>query len=248
MTILIDAYRLGPPAVAYLTLGAALSSTGGGAIPLPTDYEAGDLLLTVAMERGVTFTTTPTSAGFTQRATANGGAGAEGNDTGQAYINVCSLVAAGLGSDGNPSVDGDAGKNCALAVALAYRRSGGSSISLGQAVAADNTAGTAWSAPMSTNPGITAGDTIMVASAVNGSYPSGFSNPRLAVPGLTGSPFTMTARALIETTTGFNGTLVVHEVTIPQGAGTATGNATFTMTSGVNGPAGVSALIRMRAA
>jgi hypothetical protein len=226
------------------TMGTAAAGTTSLAVPYPSGIRAGDLLVLSVANKYQTYTPT-TPAGWTLPANGQGtgGSGAEGVDQGTVYATAFVKVATGT-ETGSQTVTITSG-NSAVGRMLLVRGWGGATWDYAATNGSDNTVDAAWSVTGAANPGLTAGDLVLVISAVNAD------TYLFNAAGLTASGITAAGQSDLfedKTTNGNDTELLVSRHYIL--SGTATGAPTFAMTStgfasGLS-PAGASVFLRIR--
>jgi hypothetical protein len=234
----------GGGAIAYGALGT-LTTTGTTApnIAYPSGISEGDLLIMVLGNRP-NASTFSTPSGWTAPSgnTATGGAGSEGAGTGVVRATVFTRVATGTES-GSFALSLSSGTSVVGGI-FRVGRTTGKNWSVALASGSDSSAGTSYSAAMGSDPGVTSGDLVFVASVTSEDTPT-FASEALSQTGVTYG--TMTERIDQAVTTGNDLHLVLSEHAIT--SGTSSAAATYTMTaSGTNAAntAGVSIMIRLR--
>jgi hypothetical protein len=234
----------GGGSVTFGAIGTVTTSgTTAPTVAYPAGIAAGNLLI-LAIANRPNASTPSTPSGWTAPAnnTVTGGAGAEGAGTGVVRITV--FVKEATGSEaGNLALAITSGTSCG-AVIWRVSRGSGKSWLVALASGSDNSAGTGWSATFGSNPGVTSGDLVFVASAASEDTAS-FASQALAQTGVTYGA--MTERTDTAITTGNDLRLVVTEH--PISSGTSSAAATYTMTAsgtGSTNTAGASVMIRLR--
>jgi hypothetical protein len=234
----------GGGSAAYGTIGAVTTTgTTAPTVAYPASIAAGDLLiLAIANRPNASTPSTPSDWTAATNYTTTGGAGSEGAGTGTVRITVFTKVAVGT-ETGNLTLGITSGTSCG-AVMWRCTKTTGKNWSVALAIGSDNSAGTAWSVTFGSDPGVTAGDLVFVASASSEDTAS-FASQALSQTGVTYG--TMNERADTAITTGNDLRIVVaqHAVT----SGTSSAAAVYTMTSsGTNSAnsAGASIMIRLR--
>lgn len=233
-------------AIAWVSTGSGAVGTTTMSVPYPASLAAGNLLVMFVVNKY------PTNAPATPPgwiAPANnqftGGAGAAGADSGTVYITVFIRVSNGAES-------GSVTVNCASGNSMGGRivQYSKTSASYGWAIAcnggADNSAGTDWSVTAGADPGLTAGDMLLVASGINGDAYT-YSAEAVSAAGISAWG-TVAERA--DTPIVFNGDQCAYVISEhPVTTGTSTAAPVFSMTaSGTagNAPAGASIFVRLR--
>lgn len=222
------------------TIGTGTTSVTPGA---PASVAVGDpLALLICNKYPNNAPTTPTGWTLPTNGQGSGGQGTDTVDGGHVYATWYFRVADGTAAD-TPAVTVTSGNSC-TATLIRMTAAAGKSFSVAAANGSFNTAGTAWSVAMGTDPGITAGDFLLVGSAHN-SDSGGVSAHAMAATGLTIG--TVTERSDSGTTSGddmrqFSATALVSSGTA---SGVLTYTATISATAG-DAPAGASVLLRVR--
>ena len=230
-------------AIAYVDAGTVAAGTTSLSVPYPATVAAGNLLvLAICNKYPTNRPSTPTDWTAPSGNQYSGGAGSAGADTGTVYITYYVKIATGS-ETGNVSVTLTSANTCigrifrfskAATATWAYACAGGS----------DNSAGTAWSVTAGSDPGVTANDLLIIASAMCGNPMTG-SGYGLTQTGVTfGS---ITERQDSGTNNGDDCSLIV--VTVPISSGTGSAAPVFTFTVGGTASAtaaGASGILRMR--
>lgn len=234
----------GGDAITFGSIGSATTSgTTAPSVAYPTGIQAGDILILAIGNRPNT-STPATPSGWTDASdyTQTGGAGSEGAGTGVVRCTVFYKVADGTES-GNLSLSIASGTSCAAAM-WRVTKTTGKDWAVALANGSDNSAGTSFSVAMGSDPGVTAGDLVYVAT-VSSEDTASFASQALTQSGVTyGS---MSERLDQAVSTGNDLRLVVSEHAVS--SGTSVAAATFTATaSGTNSGnvAGTSIMIRLR--
>jgi hypothetical protein len=236
----------GGGAIAFGAVGTVTTSgTTAPTVAYPSGIAAGNLLiLAIANRPNASTPSTPSGWAAPANNSVTGGAGSEGAGTGVVRMTVFVKEATGTES-GSLSLSIASGTSCG-AVMWRVSRGSGKDWRVALANGADNSAGTGWSAAFGSDPGVTSGDLVFVASAASEDTAS-FASQALSQTGVTyGS---MTERADSAITTGNDLRLVVTEH--PVSSGTSSAAATYTMTAsgtGSTNTAGASVMIRLRQA
>ncbi|MCA9369102.1 DUF2341 domain-containing protein, partial [Candidatus Woesebacteria bacterium] len=239
ITVAVPPSGLGIEAVAAPAVGTTALS-----VPYPNHISTGDLLvLTVGNKTSASIPTAP--VGWTENSNfqATGGIGVEGADSGTMVATVYTKIATGnetgfetVATSGTSSV----GRM------FVVNKEPGKVWDVAMANGNDNSADVTWNVTAGSNPGITAGDLIIVVSAIN----SDFSIYDAQTVSATGTTFqTLTDGEIYEngTTAGNDMELVAsrHRVL----TGTATAAPSYSMTSRsttANSPTGASIFVRLR--
>ncbi|SDI19135.1 DUF6701 domain-containing protein [Propionivibrio dicarboxylicus] len=248
----VAAENLTYAAVAYgssgggtLTTSGSTSGTTSLSVPYPTGITAGDMLVLAVGNKYATGSAPVTPSGWTLAIQQSGGIDTgTGNDRGQVYSTIFTKQALGTES-GNLTV-AVTGANTSMARMFRYTKTPGSYWETAVTSGVDNTPGTTWSITAAANPGITAGDIVFVASALNGNQVTNWTQA------LTTAGVTYSAVAERNDTTSGTGNdmgLIVADFTAT--AGTATGVPVYSM-AGATGfattysPTGASSFLRLR--
>lgn len=227
-------------AISFVNAGAAASGSTSAAPAWPASPVLGNIaILTVANKYPANGPDTP--AGFTLAGQFTGGAGASGVDSGNVYITVFYKVLDGT-ETGTVTVSVTSGNSMRARIFQYTNGTGAWSVAI--AGGGDNSAGTSWSVTGDVDPGITTGDLVFTASAINGNTYT-YSAQTLTVTGVTVG--TMNERNDDGNATGDDIGLVVAGFAID--SGTSSAAPVFAMTaSGTAGnePAGATAMLRLR--
>lgn len=230
--------------ISFGSAGAVVGGTTSLSVPHPTGIQPDDLLVLVIVNKYPTNAPTlPTGWVALSNNQANGGSGASGIDTGSVYTTIFVKIADGTES-GNLAVTITSG-NAARGRMFRYAKSKGMKWDLACAQGADNTAGTDWSVTGGSDPGMQAGDVVLVGSGTNTDAYS-YKNQKITQTGVEYDPGVIER----EDSGGSNGddlALVVSEHRIL--SGTSSAAPIFTMTSqntAANRPAGGSVFLRIR--
>lgn len=222
---------------------AATSGTTSLSVPHPSGIAAGNLLVLVVGNKYPT-AGPATPAGWSLAAQATGGLGGQAADSGAVYSTVFVKVATGSES-GNLSVT-LAGANSSMARMFRYVKTG-ASWDTAATTGADSVPNLAWSVIGAANPGLTAGDVLLLSSSLNCDRVNGWTQSVTA----TGATFgTRVERNDTTTTSGNDQALVVSEH--PVASGTATAAPVYSMTGSggagatANCPTGASVFLRLR--
>ncbi len=230
--------------ISYVGISGSAIGIDSLVFTYPGGIAAGDLLvLAISNKYPTNGPTTP--SGWTAPANnqRSGGAGSNGENTGSVYSTVYVKVATGDES-GYLSVSIPSG-NCAVGRLLAYRKSGSSWL-WGWACTngVDNIPGTSWSAEGAADPGVTAGDWVVVCSAIN-STEHYYVSHAVSQAGITWGASTERADSAVSY--GDNCDVVVSDHVAA--SGNSSGLPTFTMTAwpgATYSPAGASVFLRIR--
>lgn len=231
-------------AVTYGASGTSVSGTTSLTVSYPTGIAAGDLLiLTVGNKYPTNGPTTPTGWTLFQ---ASGGLGTAGNDSGQVYSTVFVKEAVGTES-GNLTVTLTSA-NTSMARMFRYTKAAGTVWSYAATTGSDNIAGPGrtWNVTGAANPGITAGDVVIVVSGLNGNQVTSWTESITA----TGATFgTVAERQDAASGTGNDMGMVVSEHPVSSGTATAAPDYAMTAANGTittNSPTGASVFLRIR--
>ncbi|WP_319244433.1 DUF6701 domain-containing protein [uncultured Propionivibrio sp.] len=235
-------------AQAAVTWGAsggtgATTGTTSLSIPYPSGIVAGNLLVLVVGNKYPTAGPT-TPAGWTLMAQATGGLGAQAADSGPVFMTTFVKVASGTEA-GNLSLT-VTGANSSMARIFRYAKTG-ASWDYAATTGADTVGNLTWSVTGAADPGLTAGDVLLMASALNCDRVNGWTESVAATGATFGTPV---ERNDTTTTSGNDQGLVVSEH--PVASGTATAAPVYAMTgSGGAGattvcPTGAAVFLRMR--
>ncbi len=229
--------------ISYGTEGNIGQGTTFISVPYPTEISEGDLLvLAIANKHPPSIPSTPDGWTALENHQASGGAGSSGADSGNVTATIFVREATGFES-GNVSVSISSG-NSSIGRISRYSGVSGKIWDLAATSGSDDSAGTSWSVTGASNPGITSGDMIIVASAINTDARS-YSAQSISATGATFSNHT--ERYESGTTQGNDSELVLSDHTVT--GGTATTAPDFTMTangSTTSNPAGASVILRAR--
>jgi hypothetical protein len=230
-------------AITFVTAGTAAVGTTTLSLPLPASIAPGNVLVLFVAHKYGALPAAP--AGYEAVGSFVGGSGASGIDAGQARISVFVKRVSVAGESGNVTVTLAAG-NAARGRILQYAKTVNGGTVWGWALAggASNTPGLAWAITAGSDPGITAGDMILAASAVNGDGAT-FSAQALTATGITLG--TEVERDDGSTTNGDDLAMFVSEH--PVATGTAAAPAVYAATASATAasqPAGATAFLRLR--
>lgn len=213
---------------------------------LPTGRSDRDLLVMFVATKPDTATIdTPTDWTAPTNGAGSGGGGTTGADTGPTNCAVFYRVVDGL--EVAPTVSVTSG-NSSWALIFNYRSSYSPNVTWDVAAAngTDITTGAAWSVTMGTDPGLGAGDEVIVGSSI----PTDVSTPaQFTVVGLsaTGCTFNATCMAIEpETTTGNDMGGFITRATVLTGPSSAAAVYTATASGTTTNVRGVSVLCRLR--
>jgi MSHA biogenesis protein MshQ len=228
--------------ISLIGVGGWATGTTSLSVAYPTGIQAGDqLVLAICNKYPTNSPSLPSGWSAPSNSQGTGGAGANGNDSGNVYATIFVKVATGSES-GNLTVTITSGNSAVAQMAL-YRKAADKNWENVCTNGADNTAGTDWSVTGAANPGITAADRIFTCSAINTDSYS-FSSHAISATGVT---FGAVQADGSGTNLGQDSYCVItdHEVS----AGTASAAPVFTMTASGTAsdiPAGATVILRMR--
>lgn len=229
-------------ALSVASIGTAATGSTSVAAGYPSGIAAGDLLVYgVSNKFPSNGPTTP--SGWAQNGQAQGGNGSAGGDSGDTYSTVLTKEAVGSES-GSLSVT-ITGGDTAVGRMLRLTKSSGNPWSLASTTGAQNTVSTTITTTGAADPGVQAGDVVLVFFAPNTDSRT-FDTATLTVPGCT-------VGAATEQFESYNGGgnfcgLVVYS--FPIVSGTSSGAPTFTCAAsgtGTNSPCGGITFLRVRA-
>ncbi len=232
--------------IAYSSVGTASGNqTTVLQITAPATVNQGDLLVMgIANKYPTNGPTTPTGWTAVTNYRASGGIGTTGLDTGLIYASVYVREAEGwedsvVFSVDVPTANGSEGQ------IVRYTKGNGKKWDLAATNGSDNTGSSnTWSVTGAADPGITAGDMVVVVSAVNTDLYN-YSAQAITATGLTMG--TQAERVETASTGGDDMELVMSDHAVS--SGTASTAPTFTMTSSANSataPGGASIILRLR--
>lgn len=230
--------------VTFVSGGASASGTTSAAPTIPAGAVGDLLVLCVANKYPTNAPSTPSGWIAPTNNQATGGAGAAGLDAGTVYSTIFVRVADG--TEGATVTVSVTSGNSMRAFVCRYRAPTLGGYDYACTGGSDNSAGTSWSVTGAANPGITAGDMVVVCSAANADTQS-FSSEAVSATGITWG--TSNERTDAGWTDGDDGKIIVSDH--PATSGTASAAPVFTMTaSGTSGsqPAGASVFLRIREA
>lgn len=225
-------------AVAFGTAGTVGVGSTSITPGLPASLTDGDVVWIVVVSKPDT-TTHVTPTDWSLAGSAAGGGGTSGNGTGPTRVSVMFRVKDASWST-MPAITCTGG-NSTAAQAFRYTRDTSKTLDVASAGGAFSGNTTAWSATMASDPGVTAGDLVLLASSTQDEAPT-WSAETFTATGLTLGTATERSEA-IEGTTGndVGGWMADRPVT----AGTATAPAVVTATSSV-ASRGATLLVRVR--
>ncbi|MDP2170312.1 MAG: LamG domain-containing protein [Rhodocyclaceae bacterium] len=230
-------------AVAFGAAGDVETGTTSLSVLHPAGIVAGDLLVLVVGNKFSPDDPPVTPAGWTLVGQGEGGLGnTSNNDQGPVFSTIFVREAVG-GETGNLTVSLP-GANSSMGMMFRYSKVAGTAWDYAATSGSDNIANTAWSVTGASNPGIQAGDMLIVGSAIN------TDNHTYSVQSVTSTGATFgahTERQDSGTGNGRDMQLVVSDHTVT--AGTATAAPVFTMTASgtaTNRPTGASVILRIR--
>lgn len=224
----------------YSTVASLVQAMAGGLSPT-----SGNLIVAIFCVRTTqTITESFQLQTFTKIADFTGTLGSFAADSGQARILIYAKVTNGTETGAVYLAYSNLNGSTGYAAAYEYSKTGDAwnFVACG---GVDETAGTAWSVTGNSDPGISAGDVVIAASAINTDAYT-YSSEAISATGISAWG-TMTERADLGSTAGYDCRLVIsdHPVT----TGTSSAAPVYTMTassSGTNNPAGATAMIRIR--
>lgn len=228
----------------YGASGSAATGTTSLSVPYPSGIAAGDVLvLSISNKYPTNGPSTPSGFTLPTNGQGSGGAGSSGSDSGSVYATPYFKIADGTES-GNLSVTITSG-NCAVGRMFRYTVADGYSVDVAAHNGSDNTAGTSFSATAGADPGLTAGDMLVVTAATNTDART-YSAEAVSATSVSawGTVVELNDSA---TSGGGQCRLVVSEH--PVDAGTSSAAPVFTMTASgttANQNAGAASFLRMR--
>jgi hypothetical protein len=231
--------------VGSVAFGAAGTVSAGGttsiSVPYPTGITRGDLLvLSLAVRPQGATITTPTGWTAPSNNTGTGGAGGEATDAGTVKVAVFTKEADGT-ETGNLAVTVGNTPNAGMGRMFRYSRTTGKQWSVACANGADNDGGTGWSVTGNVDPGITAGDMVIVSTALNTDAPT-WSSQALSATGVTFGA--ANERQDTGVTTGNDIKLMVSDHAVS--SGTSSAAPVYTATASATSPEGASVFLRIR--
>lgn len=230
-------------AIAFGSIGATAVGTTSLAIAYPASISAGDLLVMVVANKYPT-NGPSTPGGWTAPANnqGSGGAGASGVDQGNVYCTVFVKVADGS-ETGSFNLSVPSG-NASVGAMLRYTKAAGKTWAWACANGSFNVASSTWSVTAGSDPGVTAGDMVVVGSGINSD------NYTWSLESITATSVTFgstTERQDGGTTNGDDCGMVVADALAASGTGSAAPNLGMKASgSAVNSPAGASVFLRLR--
>ena len=230
--------------ISYVGISGSAIGVDSLVFTYPGGIAAGDLLvLAISNKYPTNGPTTPSGWTAPTNNQRSGGAGSNGENTGSVYSTVYVKVATGDES-GYLSVSIPSG-NCAVGRLLAYRKSGSSWLWAWACTnGVDNIPGTSWSAQGAADPGVTAGDWVVVCSAIN-STEHYYVSHAVSQAGITWGASTERADSAVS----YNDNCDVVVSDHVAASGNSSGLPTFTMTAwpgATYSPAGASVFLRIR--
>lgn len=226
-------------------------ATGTGSTSISPDNPAstadGDMVLLAVVAKPDTATiVTPTGWDPIVNGENAGGGGTTGADTGPTRCAVFAKRVNGTIATA-PTVSVTSGNSC-WAQMFAYRSTHGANTgwSLAAANGIDSTTGSAWSATCATNPGLEAGDWVLVASSIptDVTTPAQFTGESISATGATFA--NMVERSEPEGTVNNDIGGFVFQMDVTAGPATAAPVVTATAAATNTNVRGVSVLVRMR--
>ena len=229
-------------ALTYVGAGTVAYSTGNPS-PGAAANGIGDLLvLLVGTKPDTTPATTPT--GWTSLGAVSGGTGTTGIDTGPMRVGVFWKIASSANE--TPGAVTVTGNNVSAAQIFAWSIGAGNSVDVVMTGAADTTTGTAFTATMPVDPGLTVNDELLVVGVIptDVTTPAQFTAETVSAPGIT----TVTLTELIEWDTASGSDMGGFVARGPVVTGTSTGAPTISATAAgtTTNVAGPLALVRIR--
>lgn len=230
-----------------ITYGAVGTVTTTGTTAPTVDYPTGitydDILLMAVVNRPST-STPATPDGWTAPAnnTVTGGAGAEGAGTGLIRTTVFYKIATGTES-GTETLNITSGTSAGAAI-WRVARTTGKDWGIALASGSDNSAGSSWSVTFGSDPGVTAGDLVFVASGSSEDTAT-LATEAMTQTGVTFGTVTERVDTAIATGNDIRLAITQHAIT----SGTSSAAAVYTMTASGTGNgnvAGSSVMIRLR--
>jgi len=233
--------------VAYGTTGSVdNTSTTSLSVPYPASIAAGDLLvLTIANQYPNWGPDTPAGWSAPANNQGSGGKGSDGADSGNVYATIFVKEAVGGDDAGGNLIVPIPGGTKAVANMFRYTRGSGKAWDYAATNGSDNdNSDTTWSVTGASDPGITSGDMVIVASAINSDETaSALSSEALSSAGVTYGA--MNERKDIAAVAGCRLVVSDHLVT----GGTSSAAPVYTATTGTpsgNYPCGASVILRIR--
>lgn len=223
-------------AIAFVSQGTVISGTTQiTTAAYGTGWAAGDLIVfTVASNHGADPQNTPTVAGFTSAGSFQGGTGLPAAGTGPRRLTFFTREAQ-AGDDTTPQIDLTSGNIMLAASTVLSKGAGETWATPVTAFGFEDTAGTAWSQVMTTDPGLAANDMLLLGCAVCDT-----SNTDAEAVTATGATFgTVTERTDQGSETGNDISLHVATVAVSTGPNSATPTRTATHTTADSGVMGV---------
>lgn len=232
--------------ITFGSAGAAAVGVSSLSVAYPASIAAGDLLiLCIASKAPPNSPTTPDDWTLPSGAQGSGGSGTDGfADEGNVYCSVYVKEAVGDES-GSLAVTITSG-NGAIGRMFRYTKAADKTWGYAASNGADNSAGTSWSATAAGDPGLTAGDMLIVASATNSDNQGPYSAEAVTATGISAWG-TVTEQQDSGTNQGSDVAMCVSEH--PVSTGTSSAPPVFTMTataSTANAPTGASVFLRLR--
>lgn len=225
-------------AIAFGSIGG---TTLGTSVAYPTGISAGDLLLLVVCAKVQTaVVSTPSGWTLLSNAQAEGGFGSETTNSGTVDVSI--FLKEATGSESGSQTISVSGANHFQAFMARYTKTG-AAWSYAAASAPRNSGGASYSAVGNVDPGIQAGDMVVVAAGINTDNSPSWGSESLTATGITTG--TVTQRRYAQTTSGSDSGLVLTDFTIASGS--SSGVPTFAMTGSVLfGAEGAGAAVIMR--
>jgi hypothetical protein len=223
-------------------IGAASTFTAGGTsltVPYATITGAGALVLLVGTHPETVTVTTPAGWTAPSGASASGGAGTFGLNTGPTQ--AVAFVKDAAGETGSLTVTVSAATSSGVWGRIIFIPSGGGTLDYTATGGVDSTTGTAWSVTFGANPGMTAGDRLITGLV----FPTA-TLPTFASSAITAAGGTFTEAFLNNPTAGGNGAGGRVESWTLTGTATAAPVHTITLSGTTTNDAGAEVLIRVR--
>lgn len=221
-------------AISHFATGTAATGTTSVTPSYPANWQAGDLGI-VTIASGQTSENTPTSpAGWVYAGSFSGGGGTFGGGTGPRRVTfyVRELQS---GDDTAPTFSLASGNNCIAAVTVLRKEVGDGAWMTASSFGADTSAGTGFSVTCSNDPGVAAGDHVILGFAIRDSCTQ--SNTGISTTGVTYG--TINEQVDTSSETGNDNHLGVFEGPATAGTSSAAPVITSTLSGSESGAAGV---------